>query len=155
MLQGMLGNMLGQLASQLLGCPLVPQLGSLPMTEENPPLSTLCSLFTVLVGSLPRGSILFIVIDGISYYEDEARREECMEALSTMTELARGAPGDTDNGCLVKLLVTTPLRSHHVQKLFAGTETLNLDEYIERDDGYTESLWNVRIGRVIRSRIVG
>ena len=147
----MLGNMLGQLAGQLLRCPLVPQLGYLPMTEENPPLSTLCRLFTVLVRSLPRGSILFIVIDGISYYEDEARREECIEALSTITELVRGAPGDTDDERLVKLLVTAPLRSHHVQKLFAGTETLNLNEHIQWDDGYTESLWNVRIGRVIRS----
>ena len=147
----MLSNMLGQLAEQLFRCPLVPQLGYLPKPKEYPPLSTLCSLFTVLVGSLPRGSILYIVVDGISYYEDKSRLAECMEVLSTITEMARGVPGDTDNECLVKLLVTAPLRSHHVEDLFADPETLNLDEYIERNDGYTESMWNMGIGRVISS----
>lgn len=137
--------MVGQLASQLLGSPLVPQLGHLPQTEENPPLSTLCSLFTELVKSLPEGSVLFIVIDGIHYYEDDARREECKEVLSTMTELARGRPGDTNNGPLIKLLVTDSLKSHDVQRLFADSDGLDLDSYIERSDGSTESRWNMRM----------
>ena len=147
----MLTNILGQLVVQLLECALLPQLAHLPILGNDPPLSSLCNLFTVLVESLPRGSILFIVIDGISYYEDEARREECMEVLSTMTELARGVPGDTNKESLVKLLVTASQRSHHVQDLFADTETLNLDEYLERNDGYTESLWNMGIGRMTGS----
>ena len=141
--------MVGQLIVQLLEHPLLPQLAHLPILGNDPSLSSLCNLFTMLVQSLPRGSILFIVIDGISYYEDEARREECMEVLSTMTELVRNGPGSRNNECLVKLLVTAPVRSHYVQYLFADTETLDLDEHIEPNGGFTAAQWDLGIGRVI------
>ena len=150
MLQGMLSNMLGQLAFQLLRCPFVPRLDRLPLIEQKPPLSTLLSLFTLLVRSLPRGSTLFIVIDGISNYEDEHRRKECIEVLETLIGLARRYSGSTNDGCLVKLLVTAPLSSHHAQALFAPSETLNLPEYIDSPNGYTDSLWNMTIGELIR-----
>ena len=150
MLKAMLSNMIGQLIFQILQRPLVPRLDHQAKIKHDPDLSTLCSLFTMLVRSLPQFSMLFIVIDGISYYEDEDRREECMEVLLPITELARDGPGGTNDGCLVKLLVTAPLKSHHAHTLFADSETLDLPEYIEPDDGYTESLWNTTIGGMIR-----
>ena len=145
--------MVGQLALQLFARPLVPQLGHRPYPRGNAPLSTLCSLFTVLVESLPRDSILFIVIDGILYYKNDDRRKECIEALSTITYLARVRPAVTNDGPRIKLLVMNPLKSHHVQSLFAESETLDLDEHIKRSDGYTESLWNTRMSGMIRSAL--
>ena len=72
-----------------------------------------------------------------------------MEVLSTMTNLARGGPGNNNNECLIKLLVTAPLRSHHVQDLFADTERLDLDEYIEPNGGFTAAQWDMGIGGVM------
>ena len=145
---GMLSNMLVQLIVQLLECPVLPQLDHLPIIGNDPRLSELCDLFTVLVEALPKGSILFIVIDGISYYEDEDRQEECIEVLLMLTELTRGGPGFRKE-CLTKLLVTAPLRSHCVQDLFEDTETLDLDEYIAPNGGFTALQWDMGIGRVI------
>lgn len=145
---GMLSNMLGQLIVQLFRHPVLPQLDHLSVIRQDPPLSELCSLFTSLVEALPMGSILFIVIDGISYYEDEDRREECMEVLSMLTNMTRGDPGFIHR-CLIKLLVTAPLRSHWVQDLFEDTEILNLDEYIAPNGGFTASQWDMGIGRVV------
>ncbi len=145
---GMLSNLLAQLIIQLLDCSFLPQLDHLSLPKNDPQLSELCNLFQLLVGALPRGSILFIVIDGISYYEDDERREECMEALSTLTELTREG-SDFTNGCLIKLLVTAPLRSHYVLDLFEHTETLDLDEYIAPNGGFTALQWDMGVGRVI------
>ena len=145
---GMLNNMLAQLITQLLECPSLPQLEDLSLTRHDPPLVELCSLFNELVRALPRGSILFVVIDGISYYEDEERREECMEVLSTLTELTRES-SESANGCLVKLLVTAPLRSHYVLDLFDDAEILDLDEYIPPNGGFTALQWEMGVGRVI------
>lgn len=145
---GMLSNMVGQLITQLLRFPLLPQLNHIPVIRGDPPLSELCSLFTSLVEALPTGSILFILIDGISYYEDKNRREECMEVLSMLTNMTRGDPG-SEHRCLTKLPVTAPLRSHCAQDLFEDTEIVNLDEYIAPDGGFTESLWDMGIGRVV------
>ena len=138
---GMLRNMLAQLIVQLLECPSLPQLDHVSAPRENPPLSELCSLFPLLVEALPRGSILFIVIDGISYYEDEGRREECMEVLSMLAEVTHEGLG-LGKDCLVKMLVTSPLRSHYVEDLFDDTEILNLDEYISPSGGFTALQWN-------------
>ena len=145
---GMLNNMLAQLITQLLECPFLPQLEDLSLTTQDPQLVELCSLFNLLVRALPRGSILFVVIDGISYYEDEERREECMEVLSTLTELTRES-SESANGCLVKLLVTAPLRSHYVLDLFNDTEILDLDEYIPPNGGFTALQWEMGVGRVM------
>ncbi len=145
---GMLSNMLVQLIVQLLECPSLPQLSHLSIPNNDPQLSELCDLFKLLVEALPRGSILFIVIDAISYYEDEERREECMEVLSTLMEMTRGGPGFASE-CLIKLLVTSPLRSRCVQDLFEDSETLNLDEYIPPNGGFTALQWDVGIGRVV------
>ena len=145
---GMLSNLLAQLIVQLLERPRVPQLDHLSIPSNGPALSELCNLFTSLVEALPRGSILFIVIDGISYYEDEERRDECMEVLSTLTELTRGSPRHA-NACLVKLLVTAPLRSHCVLDLFEDTEILDLDEYIPPSGGFTALQWDMGVGQVV------
>ena len=145
---GMLSNMLAQLIVQLLECSIVPQLDHVSLPTNDPQLSEMCTLFNSLIGALPRGSILFIVIDGISYYEDEERREECMEVLSTLVEVTRGGPGFA-NGCLIKLLVTAPLRSHSVLRLFEDTEILDLDEYIPPNGGFTAMQWGMGVGRAI------
>ena len=145
---GMLGNIVAQLIVQLLECSSLPQLDHLSLPRKDLELYELCEVFTLLVRALPRGSVLFIVIDGISYYEDEERREECMQVLSMLTELARGNPGST-NGCLIKMLVTAPLRSHYVQDLFEDFEILDLDEYIPPNGGFTALQWDMGVGRVI------
>ena len=145
---GMLSNMLTQLIVQLLECSFLPHLEHVSLPRNDPQLFELCALFQLLVGALPEGSILFIVIDGISYYEDEERREECMEVLSTLTEATRGSP-ESANGCLIKLLVTAPLESHYVQDLFEETEMLDLDEYMPRSGGLTALQWDMGVGRAI------
>ena len=145
---GMMSNMLAQLIVQLLECSFLPQLQHLSLPENDLQLSEMCNIFKSLVGALPRGSILFIVIDGISYYEDEERRDECMEVLSTLTETTREGPGFS-NGCLIKLLVTAPLRSYYVQNLFEDSEILDLDEYIPPNGGFTALQWEMGVGRAI------
>lgn len=145
---GMLGNMIAQLIIQLLECPVLSQLDHLFLPGNDPQLFELCNLFSLLLGALPRGSMLFVVIDGISYYEDEERRGECMEVLSTLMEATRGSSG-VAKGCLIKLLVTAPLRSHYVQDLFEDTEILDLDEYIPPNGGFTALQWDMGVGRVV------
>lgn len=71
-----------------------------------------------------------------------------MEVLSTLTEMTRGSSG-LGNGCLIKLLVTAPLRSHYAQDLFKDKEILDLDEYIPPNGGFTALQWDMGLGRVM------
>lgn len=71
-----------------------------------------------------------------------------MEVLSMLTNMTRGDSGFI-HGCLTKLLVTAPLRSHCMQDLFEDMEILNLDEYIAPNGGFTALQWDMGIGRVV------
>lgn len=143
---GMLSNLLAQLINQLLECPSLPPFDAFSVPKGD--VSELCNLLINIVQALPRASILFIVVDGINYYEDQDRLEECMEVLSMLTQITRGDPKPS-NGCLIKLLVTTPLRSQYVRDLFEETEVLDLDEYIPPNGGFSALQWDMGIGRVI------
>ena len=145
---GMLSNMVAQLIVQLLQCSSLPQVDHLSLPRKDPKVAEVCTLFSLLVEALPRGAILFIVIDGISYYEDKERLEECMEVLSMLTDVTRASSGFV-NGCVVKMMVTAPLRSHYVLDLFEDSEILDLDEYIPPNGGFTALQWDMGVGRAI------
>lgn len=146
---GMLNNLVAQLINQLLDFPNT-------LTLPNPPdlpgnglqCSELCEIFVLLAETLPPGTVLFCIIDGISYYEDKDRRAECTEVLSMLTSLTRRSH-DATQGCLIKLLITTPLRSRCAQELFMVNEVLEMDEYIPPNGGFSALQWDLGVERVI------
>ena len=141
---GLLSNLLSQLIHQLLQSPLLTTLQDLALSDQHAQLSDLCFLFTHLVRSLPKGTVLFCIIDGISYYEDADRRDECMEVFSMLTSLTRQSRTESDR-CLLKLLVTAPLRSHHVQSLFEADEVMNMDEHYPPNGGFSALQWDLSV----------
>lgn len=145
---GMLSNMLSQLVHQLLTCPIRPKPGWLSLPDSESQLSDLCALFAQLTTSLPAGTALFCIIDGITYYEDAACREECDKVLSMLLGLTRRNCEAAD-GPLVKLLATAPLRSHQLQRLFEAEEIITMAEQYPSNGGFSALQWDDGIGRAI------
>ena len=148
---GMLNSLLAQLITQLLdqSLHLDLDLSHLPALSNPPSTSDLCALFIALATTLPRRTILFCIIDGISHYEDFDRETECVEVVSMLQELKRLSE-DTSRTCLLfKLLVTAPSRSRVVQDLFGDEETLTLEEYVPADEGFSALQWDLGVGRAI------
>lgn len=146
---GMLNNMLSQLVCQLLQPGILEMLEDLSCPlESEPGLSELCSLFVQLFKALPTGTISFCVIDGLSYYEDADRRDECMEVLSMLTDLTSQSR-DIADGPLIKLLVTAPLRAQFVQRLLETKEIMNMDEIYAPNGGFSALQWDTLVGSVL------
>lgn len=147
---GMLNSFLAQLITQLLDQGLHPELdlSPLPALSNAPRTSELCKLFIALATTLPRGTVLFCIIDGISHYEDFDRQMECFNVISMLQELGRLSE-DITRTCLFKLLVTAPNRSRVVQDLFDDEETLTLEEYIPADEGFSALQWDLGAVRAI------
>jgi len=139
--QGMLNNLLAQLIHQMIGSSPHPKVTDYRLSKVDPQLSELCSLFVQLAEALPMDTILFCIIDGISYYEDAECQIDCTEVLSMLTNLTRRAA----NGPLIKLLITAPLRSHYVHELFEGRELLNMDEHYPSNGGFSALQWDVGV----------
>lgn len=142
---GMLSNLLSQLIHQLMQSSVSTTLQDFALSDQHLQLSDLCFLFSQVAGSLPNGTVLFCILDGISYYEDADRRDECMEVFSTLTSLTRQSRTEPDRP-LLKLLVTAPLRSHHVQSLFEADEVMNMDEHYPPNGGFSALQWDLSIG---------
>ena len=146
---GLMINLLSQLLHQLLENSLEATVKDLVLPSQDLQLPDICNIFKQLVNALPTGTILFCVIDGINYYEDAHRRDECMEVLSMLKGLTSQRQ-DMMDGPLIKLLVTAPLRSHHVQRLFEEEDIMNMDEYCAPNGGFSALQWDLGIGGVLR-----
>ncbi|MCJ1382835.1 hypothetical protein MMC17_005948 [Xylographa soralifera] len=157
---GMMNNLISQLLTQLssrtrngfeLNLTPITALRKLahvgrPAPEgafDSSSIKELCQLFAELVFLLPEGTNLFCIIDGISYYEDEEYTEELHEAISMFMKLATQIRG----GCVLKLLVTSPLRSHEAQKLFYDNEIYDMDPKLPPNGGFTAMKWKTSLGQ--------
>ena len=147
---GMLNNMIAHLVNPILAHVPLPKLKELPLLGERPELSELCNFFQILIEALPKGEILFCIIDGILYYEDRARRGEFIEILSMLTNLANTSR-EPSGECVTKLLKTAPLKSQVVPELFTGPEILDMNEYIPPSGGFSALHWDGGIGRATGS----
>lgn len=145
---GMLNNLLSQLVHQLLSLGIESTPAHLSPLGHDPTLSDLCGLFMELTESLPIGTILFCILDGVSYYEDAQRRTELAEVLLMLTTLKRQCYEAT-KGPLIKILTTAPLRSLLAPEFFDNDEVLNMDESYPPNGGFTALQWDAGIGRKI------
>ena len=145
---GLLNNLLSQILHQFFENSLEATIEDLVSPNPEPQLSDFCHVFVQLVNALPTGTILFCVIDGISYYEDADRRDECMDVLTMLVDLTAQSQDLTD-GPLIKLLITAPLRSHYVQRLFEDEAIMNMDEKYAPNGGFTAMQWDFGVGSLL------
>lgn len=88
-------------------------------------LDFLCELFRRIIDSLTINTAIFIIIDGISWFETEPRLMELSSVILSLRNLVveyntSGANG----GVILKLLVTSPKASIHTKHLFPRDKQL-------------------------------
>lgn len=103
-------------------------------------------VFGQLLSQLPSTMMVFCIIDGLSLYDDEERKEDAEKMLSKLISLTRRT-----GGCIFKLLLTaaTELRLPTVEKLDEEEEVLRIPEVLEKGDGFTDMKWDMGAGRDI------
>ncbi|KAI9737350.1 MAG: hypothetical protein M1834_009504 [Cirrosporium novae-zelandiae] len=74
-------------------------------------LEHLCELFSTLVSTLPVDTVVFCMIDGISFYENDQWQAGLCFIIQKLQELA----DDESINAIFKLLITTPLMSRYVE----------------------------------------
>ena len=143
---GMLNNLLWQVICQLLDLGIDSTSAGLPPLGHDPTLSDLCELFAGVAQSLPPGTILFCILDGVSYYEDAQRRDELTEVLLMLKTLTLQLH-EASKGPLIKILTTAPMRSSLASRIFESDEIFNMNERYPPNGGFTALQWDAGIGR--------
>jgi hypothetical protein len=88
-------------------------------------VQSLGHLFHALISQLPESIMLFCVVDGVSYYEEARRRDDLLDVVEILLDLAQA-----DGGPVFKLLMTCPASSNHVWQYFGSDETLNMSSTV-------------------------
>ena len=93
--------------------------------------SRLCVLIGVLIKQLPKGSVLFCIIDGISLYENDDWMQETSFALRKIIDLSY----DPQVQATFKVLITSPLASRYIARHISAQDHLALPRDSAENDG--------------------
>ncbi|KAJ2987465.1 hypothetical protein NUW58_g4490 [Xylaria curta] len=69
-------------------------------------LSTVCSVFTMLLQNIPAG-VIYVIVDGASWYATEARSEDMQAAMLYLNQLVMEVQA-ASRGLVLKVLITNP-----------------------------------------------
>lgn len=88
-------------------------------------LDFLCELFRRIIGSLTLNTAIFIIIDGVSWFETEPRLKELSSVMLSLRDLVVECNTcGTNSGVILKLLITSPRASIHTKHLFPRDKQL-------------------------------
>lgn len=99
---------------------------------ESGTLESVNQLFGKLVAQLPPAVFLFVVLDGISLYEDPARLDEMRMVIERLRDLATI---DSGSGPVFKLLMTSPTRIRHLLKSVKKDDVLSVPRDVPGQSG--------------------
>ncbi|KAH7312721.1 hypothetical protein B0I35DRAFT_437582 [Stachybotrys elegans] len=127
----MMASLIGQLATQLStkGITHIPDYKRDKIQNREP--KSLCKMFRKLLQRTPPRSVVFCIIDEISWYETSLLLQNTQIVMKNLVELSEGRG---DHGQNLKLLVTSQHRAREVSRLFPPANIVNLPESIETDD---------------------
>ena len=97
---GIVISILSQLIHQIVESPAPVTLTDVSILDKLVREEDSLCIFERLVGVLPAGTVLFCVLDGLSYYEDKERGKDCMDLLTMLAKLTRRRP-ETIHGPMV------------------------------------------------------
>lgn len=111
--QGLIRSLIGQILQQFDANLDFISMLSRPLIEKLN-LRALCDCFGKLVKQLPARTVLFCIIDGISFFESQLWANDTAKVIGDLRALAY----DSDVDAIFKLLVTSPRRSKLVSSIF-------------------------------------
>ena len=98
---------------------------------SNHDMVALCRLFEALLERVGRRTI-FCMIDGISWYETEARSRDMHVVMPFLQSLIEAVEGSS-HGLVFKLLVTSPILSQYTHEWFPSCPRILMQTEIEGD----------------------
>ncbi|KAI0384793.1 hypothetical protein F5Y04DRAFT_277524 [Hypomontagnella monticulosa] len=153
---GLLKNLLTQLVEQWkfgeLTCLCQTDAEKLKSSSKDLDLHDQKQLFRQLLAALPQQTPVFIVIDGINYYETSELSRETREVVKSINRLLLY----DDVQAMIKVLVTSATRSFEVSDYFEDDEIVNMPEDMDRDTlSFSATQFESRFGsQVTNSRYI-
>ena len=137
------------LVSQLLSCDVSYDTSFLTQEDmgkiEQNDLSTLCMLFQRLMDQIPSGTFIFLVVDGINFYERSERRNDFLELLKVLLAILEEC-----HNSVFKLLLSCHGRSSFAKDLIPNGNILTVPTFVDGTrQGWSEHTFRKSLGQEI------
>lgn len=136
---GVINSLVAQVVSQCKDVNLgkIDNLGEF----DSDDIKAVFERFKLLLKELPAKSVVFCIIDGLSFYVDDDDKSN--DAIWLATKLLRLAKKSPKGQCVLKVLLTAPnrLRVSEVDEL-EGDEVLNIPATLPNTGGFTAMKWD-------------
>ena len=103
---------------------------------SNHDIVALCRLFEALLERVGQG-VIFCMIDGVSWYETEARSKDMHIVMPFLQSLVE-AIDENGNGLILKLLITSPILGQFARGWFPSCSRILMQTEIEGDGDFGE-----------------
>ena len=141
---GMMRNLLSQL---LLSYPSfdLHTIQRMQQSLDYTSVSDLCDIFDLLIAQLPPYTVVFCIIDSVSFYENSA--SVCEEAQVAVQALVDVVERTKDNGCVFKLLLMSAWNSRVLYKdmLDQEEDVAWMPVNLPAQGGYTVKKWSASV----------
>ena len=135
-------GMMKSFITQLLQQDLTWNLASLSREDVDhlkaDDLKTLCRVFHYLLRQLPHTTFVYLVIDGLTFYERTDKRQDFMKAIDEILNIV-----DACKNIVVKLLLAGHGRSFFVKDYVEDEDSLTVPTIVDGDrQGWSDERWN-------------
>ena len=137
------------LISQLLHCDVPYDTSFLTQEDlekiEQNDLSTLGMLLQRLMQQIPSGTFLFLVVDGVNFYERSERRQDFLEIIKILLTVLEEC-----HNSVFKLLLSCHGRSSFVKDLIRNEDILTVPAFVDGTrQGWSEHTFRKSLGQEI------
>ena len=141
--KGMLVSLMGQLLSQAKDKGLKFNLAGIKKNDRRllleDDLGTLGRILRKLVKQIPKGRVLFCLIDAIPWYESQKRKDDTLKVFRMLQRLIR-----EKKDVLFKLLLTCSDQTLYIHELMDNKDVLWVPDDV---DGDGQGAWDPSAGR--------
>ncbi len=146
--EGLLRSLTSQLIAHWrfgeLTCLSLQEVEELKQTGSGPSFRVLRHVFRKLVTAVPATSPIFIIVDGINYYETSKLYKGTKQAVKEISRLL----GDPEVKALVKVIVTSASRAFEVDEYFLDSEKVWVPDMVSGDKmGFVDMHFNSELAR--------
>ena len=114
---------------------------------EHFDLFRLCALLAEMVKKLPYGTVLFCIIDGITWIEEE----DCLQETCYIVQVLERLTRDPEVRSVFKLIITSPLACHYVKDYISREDHLSLLHEVVESHGTSVTSRHLAIASAGRS----
>lgn len=109
-------------------------------------LNIICNVLDELVARLPKRTVLFVVLDCLSFFEDTARRADVRYFVERLCQVSR-----TPGRAVFKLLINNAGGPFRAGAEIGKDDTLTVPESVDGEGaGFSRMMWNVRVEKPVK-----